>query len=149
MLEAIDCTEGIEQRLQNVQQIIENRINGLGVTEPVIQIQGDCRILVELPAIDDPAQAIALIQQTGKLEWVDTRRAVICEGRDHPHRGQPQSDRQVELQPDGNQLSSRGHATTIPDTIFPVIVSGSDWIRRQLSAGWAVSWAMSRRCSLR
>ena len=40
LLEAIDCTEGIEQRLQNVQQIIENRINGLGVTEPVIQIQG-------------------------------------------------------------------------------------------------------------
>jgi preprotein translocase subunit SecD len=72
LLEATDCTStDIGTRLDNARQIIEKRVNSLGVSEPLVQIQGNCRIVVELPSIDDPAQAIALIQQTGSLEFVD------------------------------------------------------------------------------
>jgi preprotein translocase subunit SecD len=72
LLQATDCTDtNISSRLDNARQIIEKRVNGLGVTEPLVQIQGTCRILVELPSIDNPADAIALVQQTGRLEFVD------------------------------------------------------------------------------
>lgn len=52
-------------------QIVENRVNALGVSEPVVQQAGARRILVELPGETDPAQALAVIKQTGLLEFVD------------------------------------------------------------------------------
>ncbi|MFN8482742.1 MAG: protein translocase subunit SecD [Anaerolineae bacterium] len=51
--------------------IIENRVNGLGVSEPIVQIQGDDKIIVELPGISDPDQAIRTFGQTGRLEFID------------------------------------------------------------------------------
>jgi preprotein translocase subunit SecD len=52
--------------------IVENRVNGLGVTEPVVQAMGGRRILVELPGIQDPEAAMATLKETGLMEWVDT-----------------------------------------------------------------------------
>ncbi len=54
-----------------VQGIIENRVNALGVTEPLIQTQGANRIILELPGIKDPDLAIATFGRTGLLEFVD------------------------------------------------------------------------------
>ena len=51
--------------------IVENRVNGLGVTEPLVQRQGANRIVVELPGVTDPQQAIDTLKQTGLLEFVD------------------------------------------------------------------------------
>jgi protein-export membrane protein SecD len=51
--------------------IIENRVNALGVVEPLVQTQGERRIIVELPGIGDPDQAIATIKETGLLEFID------------------------------------------------------------------------------
>jgi protein-export membrane protein SecD len=50
--------------------IIENRVNGLGVTEPVVQLQGERRIIVEVPGIQDPDEAVQTIQATALLEFV-------------------------------------------------------------------------------
>jgi len=52
-------------------KIIENRVNALGVAEPLVQTQGDRRIIVELPGVQDPELAIATIKETGLLEFVD------------------------------------------------------------------------------
>ncbi|MFC1916499.1 protein translocase subunit SecD [Chloroflexota bacterium] len=49
--------------------VIERRINILGVTEPVIQKQGDDRILIELPGISEAERAKRLIGQTALLEF--------------------------------------------------------------------------------
>ncbi len=49
--------------------VIEQRINILGVTEPVIQRQGADRILVELPGISEAEKAKRLIGQTALLEF--------------------------------------------------------------------------------
>jgi len=54
-------------------RVIENRINQLGVVEPTVQRQGSRRIIVELPGIQDPERAIALIGKTALLEFVDTQ----------------------------------------------------------------------------
>lgn len=50
--------------------VIENRVNGLGVTEPVVQLQGERRIIVELPGIQDPDEAVQTIQATALLEFI-------------------------------------------------------------------------------
>jgi protein-export membrane protein SecD len=52
-------------------QIIENRVNALGVVEPLVQTQGERRIIIELPGVEDPDQAIATIKETGLLEFID------------------------------------------------------------------------------
>ena len=51
--------------------IVENRVNGLGVSEAVVQQVGDRRILIELPGETDPQTALHTIEQTGLLEFVD------------------------------------------------------------------------------
>jgi preprotein translocase subunit SecD len=51
--------------------VVENRVNGLGLTEAVVQQAGDRRIVVELPGETDPEAALATIRQTGLLEFVD------------------------------------------------------------------------------
>ncbi|GIL09242.1 MAG: protein translocase subunit SecD [Chloroflexota bacterium] len=58
--------------LQQTANNVRRRIDALGVTEPTIEVlQGSGRILVELPGITDREQAIATIQQTALLEFVD------------------------------------------------------------------------------
>ncbi len=51
--------------------IVESRVNGLGVTEPLVQLAGPDRIVVELPGIQDPELAISTLRQTGLLEFID------------------------------------------------------------------------------
>ncbi len=55
--------------LERAVATIEDRINKYGVAEPVLQQQGDDRILVQLPGITDIDEAKALIEQTGFLEF--------------------------------------------------------------------------------
>lgn len=57
--------------MEQTRQIIENRVNASGLTEPLVQLAGSNRILVELPNEQDPARAISTIQQTGRLEFVE------------------------------------------------------------------------------
>jgi len=52
-------------------KVVENRVNGLGVTEPVVQRVGARRILVELPGIEDPEAAVETLRETALMEWVD------------------------------------------------------------------------------
>jgi len=58
----------------------ENRVNGLGVTEPNVQVVGDRRILVELPGIKDPDEAVAAFKGTGLLEFIDTNGVYLKPG---------------------------------------------------------------------
>lgn len=57
--------------MEAARTIVENRVDSLGVVEPLVQRQGGRRIIVELPGIEDPELAIATIRQTGLLEFID------------------------------------------------------------------------------
>ena len=59
------------EQMQTARDIIENRVNALGVVEPLVQVAGSRRIVVELPGIDNPEEAVATIQETGLLEFID------------------------------------------------------------------------------
>ncbi len=55
--------------LEQAREIIRNRVDEFGVAEPIIQLQGTDRILVQLPGIQDPDRAIQLIGRTALLEF--------------------------------------------------------------------------------
>ncbi|MBW4425738.1 MAG: protein translocase subunit SecD [Nostoc desertorum CM1-VF14] len=58
-----------ERELEGVKKVVEGRINGLGVSEPVIQTVGADKILVQLPGVNDPEQAERVLGGTAQLEF--------------------------------------------------------------------------------
>lgn len=84
VMEAKDTptTKVDEDAMQRLVRILERRINELGLTEPIIQRQGDRRIIIELPGVKDPEAAIALIGKTALLEFVDEKGTVVMTGKD-------------------------------------------------------------------
>ena len=79
---ALFSQEGIRQAKkfaleQNI-VTLSNRVNQLGVTEPIVQQQGDRRIVVQLPGVQDPSRVKEILQATATLEYrpVDTEHSV-------------------------------------------------------------------------
>jgi len=57
--------------LATTQKILQNRVNGLGVSEVLMQSAPPNRIVAEFPGLQDPQQVVAALQETGLLEFVD------------------------------------------------------------------------------
>jgi len=114
-----------DTRKKAVQQAIEtirNRIDQLGVSEPVIQEHGlgDYQILVQLPGVDDPARVKEIMQSTAMLE---IRQAV----------GGPYPSEQAAMQANGGVLP--------PDT---VLMKGSALHPQEGQENSEVYWLISR-----
>ncbi|MEI7989239.1 MAG: protein translocase subunit SecD [Chloroflexota bacterium] len=75
-----ESTKVDDVQMSTARQIIENRVNSLGVTEAVVQLAGDRRILVEIPGIKDPDQALSTIKGTALLEFIDMGSTPLREG---------------------------------------------------------------------
>jgi SecD/SecF fusion protein len=58
-----------ERTLSQSLEVLRNRIDQFGVTEPVLVRQGDDQIVVQLPGVQDPQRALDLIGQTAQLEF--------------------------------------------------------------------------------
>lgn len=75
LLEA-DLPEGsaavTAEDMETARSIVENRTNALGVSENLIQLAGDNRIVGEFPGAEDTDAILDIIQQTGLMEFVDT-----------------------------------------------------------------------------
>jgi preprotein translocase subunit SecD len=75
LLEA-DLPEGAPEvtaeNMETARSIVENRTNALGVSENLIQLAGERRIVGEFPGAEDADAILDIIQQTGLLEFVDT-----------------------------------------------------------------------------
>lgn len=71
ILECVDTPNAPvdDDAINRVLEIIRNRIDQLGVSEPVIQRQGLRRILVQLPGVEDPETAAEIIGKTALLEF--------------------------------------------------------------------------------
>jgi preprotein translocase subunit SecD len=80
--------------LEVIRGIIERRVNGTGVSEPVVVTSGTDRIVVELPGVTETETVRNLVGQTGRLDFVpvpvgttisngqtvDLSKATICQG---------------------------------------------------------------------
>lgn len=62
-------TEERAQKMEQLKDTIERRVNIYGVTEPIIQIQGESRLIVELAGIKNVQEAIDMIGETPYLEF--------------------------------------------------------------------------------
>jgi len=80
-----------EEAVQQAVETIRNRIDQFGVSEPVIAREGENRIVVQLPGVDDPRRVKDIIKSTAFLEL-----KLVSAG--------PNSDRAALLQPTGGQL---------------------------------------------
>ncbi|MEM9805328.1 MAG: protein translocase subunit SecD, partial [Cyanobacteria bacterium P01_D01_bin.56] len=58
-----------ERELEAVQRVIENRVNGLGVSEAIVQTSGQDQLLIQLPGVSDPGQAQRVLGGTAQLEF--------------------------------------------------------------------------------
>ncbi|NEP82996.1 MAG: protein translocase subunit SecD [Okeania sp. SIO3C4] len=58
-----------ERVMEGVLKIVENRVNALGVSESVVQSLGQDQILVQLPGVNDPAQAERVLGGTAQLDF--------------------------------------------------------------------------------
>ncbi len=61
-------------------RVIEQRVNALGVGETVVQQAGNNRIIVELPGVANPEQAIETLRGTGRLEFIDPQGQYLADG---------------------------------------------------------------------
>jgi preprotein translocase subunit SecD len=58
-----------ERELEAVQRVVEGRVNGLGVSEAVVQIAGQDQLVVQLPGVSDPQQAERVLGGTAQLDF--------------------------------------------------------------------------------
>lgn len=58
-----------QNTIEQTMSILRNRINELGVSEPVVQQQGATRVAVDLPGIQDAARAIQILGGTATLQF--------------------------------------------------------------------------------
>ncbi|MDD4111307.1 MAG: protein translocase subunit SecD, partial [Clostridia bacterium] len=66
-------TSNKSEAMSSLRDVIERRINLFGVSEPVVQIQGDDRLVIELPGVTNVEQAIQMIGETPYLEFDEQR----------------------------------------------------------------------------
>jgi len=64
-----EITQVGERELAAVKAVLENRVNGLGVSEPIVQTVGSDQISVQLPGVSDPQQAERVLGGTAQLEF--------------------------------------------------------------------------------
>lgn len=66
--------------MTNAKNILENRANGLGVSEVVMQVAGDRRIVAEFPGATNSDEVVASLKKTASLEFVDMGNTPVPEG---------------------------------------------------------------------
>jgi preprotein translocase subunit SecD len=62
-------TDRVRQAVEQSITIIEKRVNELGTVEPLIQRQGNDRILVQVPGLGDPTRLIGILGQTAQMDF--------------------------------------------------------------------------------
>lgn len=68
--------------IQRTKDVIENRINSMGVKEPIVQTAGTDRIIVELAGVKDPEEAVRMIGKTASLKFKTEDGKTVLTGED-------------------------------------------------------------------
>jgi preprotein translocase subunit SecD len=120
-------TDVTPENMRTARAIVENRVNGLGVSEAVVQQAGDRRILVELPGETDPEKALATIKQTGLLEFVEMGQNPLPPGTTIQTDYLSGSESQPTASPTETGSSSVITPTnpTQPETVYQTVMTGA------------------------
>lgn len=84
VLEAEDTANGVADNdaVERAKQILERRINEMGLSEPLVQREGARRIIIELPGVKDPDEAMERIGKTAVLEFKNEQGETVMTGDD-------------------------------------------------------------------
>ena len=105
--------------IEQIQRIMENRINGLGVAEASIQQQGKSRIVIQMPGVKEPGKVIEAIGKTAKLTF-----QLLCESQPRAKTDRPPPD--CDALP---VVEKNPGAAEIPDDQLPVM-----WVQTSAAA---------------
>lgn len=100
------------EQLEVARQILENRSNGLGVSEVVFQVAGDKRIVAEFPGMTDTDEVLDTLKETGMLEFVDT--------------GSTYFERGTKIKTDARPVSEDDTTVYTDDTVYHTVLTGAD-----------------------
>jgi preprotein translocase subunit SecD len=125
--------EGNEDRelMKTAATVIERRVNGLGVSEAIVQLSGTNRIIVELPGVKDPEQAIETLRGTGRLEFIDTKGAFLGEGTTVKTTGNPNPTMPA-VDPNA-PIDPANPAPVADETVYESITDGQDLDTKQVA----------------
>lgn len=108
-------------------KIVENRVNGLGLNEAVVQKAGERRIVVELPGETDPEKALQTIKTTGLLEFVDFS-SLDNNAAMSLLNTKIQTDYEQSIQSEAGSTATPSPTETITDTaaaaVYPTVMTG-------------------------
>lgn len=71
-----------DEQMESVQNVLRSRLDALGYNEATVSLQGDKKVRVEIPAIQDPQQAVDTLGQTAVLTFRDSDGNIVLEGGD-------------------------------------------------------------------
>jgi len=125
-----DKVKVTEDSVQGALAVIRNRIDALGVSEPLIARKGRDQIIVELPGVSDPDRAISLIGDTALLEFVEAEWAPADERVLTPEKveefyGKGAYLDKIRIYRDGQLVSEK-----------PIILKGSVLTGNDLKGAW-------------
>ncbi|MGB9669519.1 MAG: hypothetical protein ACPL0B_03940, partial [Anaerolineales bacterium] len=121
----VDVPENItpdKAQLEKASQIVESRVNGLGVAEATVQIAGSRYINVELPGLKDTKDSVDTIKQTGVLEFVDMSNIPEDEAYSLIDKTIKTDLNQSSATPPTSPITA---TQTITDTVFHTVMTGS------------------------
>ncbi|HBI63896.1 MAG TPA: protein translocase subunit SecD [Clostridiales bacterium] len=70
----------LESDMNSVQAMLQKRLDSLGYTEATVELVGEKRVKVDIPAINDPAEAVSVLGATAQLKFVDADDNLILDG---------------------------------------------------------------------
>lgn len=143
LLEVPASIEVTASTLEDARQILENRSNGLGVSEVTFQIAGTRRIVGEFPGLTNTGDVINVLKETGQLEFVDMGDNPLPEGTvittdlgqaasNTETTGTPAAETSPTTTPEGvsNQgvlatdLPPTTTETAVPETVYHTVMTG-------------------------
>ncbi|MEZ5669694.1 MAG: protein translocase subunit SecD [Alphaproteobacteria bacterium] len=115
-------------------EVVRRRVDELGVRESTVQSQGDDRIIVEVPGVDDPQEILDIIEKTGRMTFHLVNTAVS------PNEARPPSD--TIIVPDQN-------GTTMWPIFRQIVTNGADVEHAApqftTDQGWVVSFRFNTK----
>ncbi len=109
--------------IEAARSIVENRVNGLGVSEAVVQAQGSNRLIVELPGVSNPDQAVETLRSTGQLEFVEPEGVNLAQGMVINTTNRPTAAKDL-AKTNGITTTQASSSNPYPDRVFKTVMTG-------------------------
>ena len=155
--------------MEALKEIMRKRVDNIGVSEPIIQLEGDDRIIVQLAGVDNPDEAINILGRTAKLEFRSPRGEVILTGSDladakgvrNPGATDPRQENVISLQFSDEGSKKFAEATTRyfgqvisiyidgQEVMSPVVETVISNGQAQISGGYTLEQAIAEAAVLK